>query len=389
MPKKYLYFQPEYVREFVCDGSTCPNNCCKRDWNIEIDGETYEKYSSLKSSSKARELTTFFSYDDAKGKFYLRQHPCPLLTEQGWCRLQLEYGEEFLSLVCKTFPRATKNFGKFFERSLSLACPVAAEMILFRDAPLSFELVEVSEKFHGGKTILVDEIHVPENLFANVIEIQIAMISILQERTLSIDQRLIVLGFFVDRLDEIISSGLNVDALTKLIAAYESKSFLARQVPQMSASVHFDAKKFSRRMLDVLNNLRGEEFSVARELLDLTAERKLFTARHATLMENFLVNELFMTCFPWMSQASFAKNFGLFVATYKVFELLTCAAAKQNLDDKANLLRLVDLLTSQTNHTAAIKNNLLNCFTDADDIFSLMETFLEGRFESDGTAFQR
>ena len=370
---KFLYFQPQYVREFVCDGAKCPNNCCRRNWNISVDAETYARYANLKP-----ELTNLFARDDATGKFYLRQHPCPLLTDGGLCLLQLEYGEEFLSLTCRTYPRQTFSFGNFFERSLSLTCPLAAEMILFTDAPLSFEIVEVSEKVHGGKTILVDEMHVPESLFAHVVEIQIAMISILQERTLTIDRRLIVLGFFLDRLDEIISGELDCDALTKLIAAYESKSFLSEQVPRMLTAVNFNAKDFSRRMTQVLANLRGEEFSSACELLDLTDERKIFAARHSTLMENFLVNELFANCVPWRNEASIAQNFGLFVAAYKVFELLTFAADKRNLFGKDALLRLVEVLTSQTNHTAATRRNLLKLFA-GDDMFSLLETFLEGR----------
>ena len=378
MTNQYLYFQPQYVREFVCDGAKCPNSCCRRNWNISVDDDTYARYANLKPESKARELTKLFARDDATGKFYLRQHPCPLLTEQGWCGLQLEHGEEFLSLVCRTYPRQTFCFGNFFERSLSLTCPLAAEMILFRNEPLGFELVEVSEKIHGGKSILVDEMYVPESLFAHVAEIQIAMISILQERTLTIDQRLIVLGFFLDRLDEIISGGLDKVALTKLIAAYESKKFLLEQVPRMLTAVTFNAEEFSRRMTEVFANLRGEEFSAARELLDFTAERKLFTARHATLMENFLVNELFTNCVPWRNEATVAQNFGLFVAAYKVFELLTFAAYKRNLFVKSELLRLVDLLTSQTDNTTATRLNLLNLFA-GDDMFSLLEIFLEGR----------
>ena len=101
-------------------------------------------------------------------------------------------------------------------------------------------------------------------------------------------------------------------------------------------------------------------------------------------MENFLINELFANCVPWRNEATVAQNFGLFVAAYKVFELLTFAAGKQNLFVRSELLRLVDLLTSQTDNTTATRLNLLNLFA-GDDMFSTLETFLEGRFKSDGT----
>lgn len=43
MEKKYLYFQPEYVGKFKCDGAKCNARCCKN-WAIDIDEASYEKY---------------------------------------------------------------------------------------------------------------------------------------------------------------------------------------------------------------------------------------------------------------------------------------------------------------------------------------------------------
>ncbi|MBR3745962.1 MAG: hypothetical protein IKN27_03280, partial [Selenomonadaceae bacterium] len=132
---------------------------------------------------------------------------------------------------------------------------MAAEMILFDEEPMQFELVEVSEKIHsnGGK-IDISPVYTAEGFGEHMLEIQIVMISILQERTLSIDQRLIVLGFFLDRYDELIADKIlkssdKLDVLKKLITAYESKKFLAQQVPQMLATIQFDAKKFIDLML--------------------------------------------------------------------------------------------------------------------------------------------
>ena len=381
MLKKYLYFQPEYVREFRCDGSKCNARCCKS-WNIEVDRQTHALYSHVKPVSVAQEILSHLKAT-ADGKSYLvdmgAKKVCPFLTENNLCRLQRDYGENFLSLTCMTFPRFTWNFGQFFERSMSLTCPVAAEMILFRDAPLSFELLETVEDDKAKVGIMSPP--VPPEFAAHFVDTQVAMISILQERTLTIDQRLIVSGFFLDRLNEIISGGLDVDALTKLIAAYESKSFLSTQVPKMLAAVNFDAKKFVGRMLEIIDTLRDEKFSAARELLAnrkaFVDARKKFLARYPTLLENFLVNELFLTCFPWRYKAGAVKNFAVFVATYKLFELLALTVVQQNLCGKRELLQLVDWLAGQTNHSTALIGNLLKQFAAADDIVPLLETFLE------------
>ena len=402
MTKKYLYFQPRYVREFKCDGAKCNARCCKS-WNIEVDAQTHAQYSQVKPAADAQEILSHIKFNPDGKKYSIEMGAkkiCPFLTENNLCRLQLTYGENFLSLTCKTFPRFTRKFEKIFERSLSLACPVAAEMILLNGKPLTFERIEFLED-DADKVGIMPSI-VPPKIVAHFIETQVAMISILQERTLTIDQRLIVLGFFLDKLDEIISDGLDVNALTKLIAAYESKKFLATQVPLMLATLQFDAKKFIGLILGLLEKIYGggvhgdgQKFidafvttlkifpdaqgkvsvtKIASNYEALSVERKNFLARYSTFLENFLVNELFLNCVPWKFKESIQENFGVFVAEYKIFELLTFAAAQQNLDGKDDLLRLVDWFTNQTDHSATVNEKILECVPD--DIFSLTESFL-------------
>lgn len=104
--------RPEYVSEFVCDGVRCPNNCCKRHWQIEIDAATYHKYELLEPQAEAQALTSLFIRDDKKNLYRLKKRPCPLLTPEGLCYLQLAHGENFLSSVCKTYPRIIFRFGQ-------------------------------------------------------------------------------------------------------------------------------------------------------------------------------------------------------------------------------------------------------------------------------------
>lgn len=414
MKKKYLYFQPQYVDEFKCDGAKCNARCCKN-WNVFIDKKTYRQYEQIKPEADSAEILSHMTFHDERKEHLVTmtdEGTCPFLNENKLCRLQLKYGEEFLSVTCSSFPRRSLNFGKFFERSLVMTCPVAAEMILFNEEPIKFEFVEVSEKVHsnGGK-IGIAPVYTTEGFEEYMLEIQIAMISILQERTLTLDQRLIVLGFFLDRLDEL-TSNKNVtlaeldeliDALKKLIAAYESKSFLAQQVPRMLATIQFDAKKFISLMLEFLESLYGElqldkdktpllllaktlgivpdahgQVSVVKVTVNyrrLADKRKDFFARRATFFENYLVNELFMNGFPWRHEASIAKNFGVFVATYKLFELLAFAAEQQNFTSKEDLLALTDWFLSSIDHNEQFIKKFLESVSD--DLLVTMETLLQ------------
>ena len=405
MEKKYFYFQPEYVDKFKCDGSKCNAHCCLANWSIFVDDETFKQYSQLDS----QEIISRIKFNDIKGEHVIAfdgKNSCPFLNENKLCWLQLNYGENFLSRTCATYPRITNSFGYFFERSLVLSCPVAAKMILFESEPMQFEFVEVPEIIHspGGK-IFIQSIQSSENLREHLIEIQIAMISILQERTLSIDQRLIVLGFFVDRLEEIF---FNFDkaALTKLIAAYESKKFLAEQVPLMIQSVEFDAEKFIRLILKLTEKVFGKDLfpkdkkflytvadtlkiipdennfvaisKVAANYKRLAEVRRKFLAEHSTFLENYLVNDLFMSISPWQFEGTFAQNFAAFTAKYKLFELITFSAWLKGLNSVKSLLELTSWFITRFEHTKEYKQMIFDSFKDADDIFDLIESLLDG-----------
>ena len=100
MLKNFLYFRPEYVNRFKCDGSKCNARCCKG-WLIFIDDQTLEKYSQLESA----DIVEHIKYNETFNRQCVtldEQGNCPFLTEKNLCRIQLEHGEDFLSLVCKS-----------------------------------------------------------------------------------------------------------------------------------------------------------------------------------------------------------------------------------------------------------------------------------------------
>lgn len=380
MEKKYFYFQPQYVNKFKCDGSKCDAHCCGG-WNIFIDKNTYNQY--------PQDITAHMKFHSDRDEYLIvlegKKH-CPFLNENKLCSIQLRYGEKFLSKTCATYPRITNHFDYFFERSLVPSCPVAAELILFEREPMQFEFVEVPEETHSldGK-FLFQLTKSADELKVHLIEIQIAMISILQERTLSIDQRLIVLGFFVDKLGEIFSD-FDEDALKKLIAAYESKKFLAEQVPLMLRSVSFDRKKFIglmtellEKMFDDVSSPQDKKFSTAvNDALQHFAEEKKLRAEYSTFFENYLVNEMFMNIFPWKLEGSVTQIFAVFVAEYKLFEQITFSIYLKGLADKKNLIELVSWFETRFNHSDEYKQKILDHFKDADEPFSIMESLLEG-----------
>ena len=484
--KKFLYFQPEYVEKFQCDGSKCdarcckdwtitidaatykkysrikpkekakeilshfkfdsergayvvqlwreifswqknssasnPNtltasnatgapgggilNCCEREWDIPIDNAVYKKYRNIKPSEKSKEILVHIEFDDTKNSHMLKGRPCPFLTAEKLCRIQLEYGESFLSQTCVTYPRITYNFGKFFERSLTLTCPVAAEMVLFAQEPLKFEFVEVPEKIHGKHgRIKIQKLPTNENSAELIREAQVTMIFILQERKFSVDQRLIVLGLFLDRLQDLISGDESPEILFDLIAAYRSEEFLLEQMPPLLQGFNFDANQFVTFMIkfidhniEILNTKEGRKFIAALEkilgitpdennqvsLSELAAnfekladDRKIFSEKYSAFLENYLVNELFSSVWPWrFRDHSLTKNFAVFLISFKIFELVTFATVQSGLDSKEDLLTMVDWFMTKSNHNPKLYKRFLELLEGVDDTYLLMATLL-------------
>lgn len=367
-----LLFQPQHVGKFLCDGSKCNARCCGG-WNIIIDRETYARY--------PKEISAHFKFDAKRDAYVVQFNEnkiCPFLTENKLCRLQLEHGEEFLSPTCRTYPRVINCFGNFFERSLSLSCPVAAEMILFREEPTAFEVLDIPGE--TLKNFQVSMIRVDEKFSAHVMEIQAALISILRERTLSIDDRLIAAGFFLDKIDEISSGALDEDALIKLIAAYESKKFLTEQIPRMIRSFTFDAEKFIGLMRKISTQLPDEIIpaQIVKNYGRLKNFRKKFRAEHKIFLENFLVNEIFLSCCPWRFEGSIANNFGFLVAKYKIFELQLLAAAIKNSLGKSELIHLTGQFMTQVSHVEEYQRRIFLSIRNAGDIPDFIESLLEG-----------
>lgn len=178
------YFQPTYVKNFHCDGQKCRANCCQAGWTIEIDDATYEKYSSMS------DLPQHFVFNDQLNKYCIENNGegnCPYLRSDKLCSIQKKYGEEFLSETCRQYPRQTFDFGEYFERSLTLVCPIAADAIL-NSARIEFEWLNIDERVHRQSEIF--EPNVPVEYRSNFFALQRSATEILQRRSLSITDRL-------------------------------------------------------------------------------------------------------------------------------------------------------------------------------------------------------
>ena len=135
-------FAPEYYKEFTCIADKCKHSCCIG-WEIDVDGDTMEKYKSCREEYGKNILESI--EDGETPCFRLGEaERCPHLNDRGLCRIILEVGEDYLCHICREHPRFYNDSPKGREVGLGMACEEACRIILFSDGYRDFkEIAEV------------------------------------------------------------------------------------------------------------------------------------------------------------------------------------------------------------------------------------------------------
>lgn len=123
------YLKPDYYDDFKCIAGECPDTCCAG-WQIMIDEDSLDYYGEVEGAFGKRLRD---SIDWQEGAFYQCGKRCAFLNEKDLCDIYRELGEGALCQTCKNYPRHVEEFEGLREYTLSLSCPVAAEMILGQD----------------------------------------------------------------------------------------------------------------------------------------------------------------------------------------------------------------------------------------------------------------
>ena len=150
--------RPSYYDKFHCLGGACPDTCC-RDWSVVPDGDALADYARAPSPLRERITQNLAADEDGDTCFRLdEQGMCTLLTPDGLCVIQRDWGEAHLCGHCAAYPRFIEEYGSFTESSLALSCPEAARLLL--EAP-RFTLVETDDgnadpPFDGIDAALLD-----------------------------------------------------------------------------------------------------------------------------------------------------------------------------------------------------------------------------------------
>ena len=120
---------PTIYHTFQCKADRCENTCCQL-WTIDIDEATAERYHTM-TGPLGESLRQAITVDDEGSHFvFSKEQPmCPLLNENGLCKVVLELGEEGLCDTCHMHPRFYKYIEDLELCGVGLSCEASVELL--------------------------------------------------------------------------------------------------------------------------------------------------------------------------------------------------------------------------------------------------------------------
>ena len=191
--------QPSYNKKFHCIGGDCPDTCC-RDWSIVPDEDSLSDYETAPEPLRAAIAGALSEDEDGDPCFALRADGfCSLLTEDGLCPIQRDWGEEHLCAHCAAYPRFTEEYGCLSETALAISCPEAARLLL------EAERFELDETDDGNSDKVFDGID--PVLFGALEQSRAAVLDVLRDESRSIWRRLLDVVAYADDLQDCVDFG--------------------------------------------------------------------------------------------------------------------------------------------------------------------------------------
>ena len=335
-------FQPDYVKFFQCNGQIRKSRCC-RDWQVAVDEEILQKYSTLPDAEREEIFKNFVRSEKNLSIKMTSENLCSFLDKDFLCKIQKRHGEEFLTAICQTYPRVIYKIGEeIFLQSMTLTCPVAARLILLREDKIFFEEVEnlqgrLAVNFEKKLSHSVEE-------FLNL---QFGAIKILQDRNFSLNQR-----------------------LKNFCALFGVKNFSA-----------FDEEKHATELVEIFAEMYGANFDTQTKKIlcknYLNTYKKLFAQMEENfsyILENYLVNEFFMRCYPCAFKGDDKTNCKIFVTGFKFlkFALAMTTIANKNLTVE-EFINLICAVNDKLDHSKGGMDAIINFAVNSDDkIFSAL-----------------
>lgn len=261
--------------------------------------------------------------DRMYAKINVHEHSgCPMLTENSLCKVQLQLGEEFLSNVCTSYPRVSNIVNDVVERSATMSCPEAARLALLNPNKMEFDEIEETLNNKFATQGYLNSSTSKNRLTPYFWDMRIFTIRLLQNRTYTVSDRLILLGIFIQNADDLVrikkenEIPLLIENYEKLISTGAFNDSLKEVPVEWTPQVKLLKKLIDTRVTLGIRNQRyldcheamttGIGFTDENSIEEVTLRYQMvyknhyepFMEKHCYILENYLVNHVYKNLFP-------------------------------------------------------------------------------------------
>ena len=368
MSDNTIILQPQYVADFQCDGSQCNAKCCGNKWKISIDVDTYKKYQRIKNPIMRKKILSSIKPSINRIGFEInfgKGTSCPLLCEDNLCYVQLNLGEEALSNTCKGYPRVVKQVGKYQFRLLSMTCPVAAEKALLYSDGINIQQLSIENDTAAWKLAAnrVEKKSIDDDLAA--VHVIMGGLSLLQNNYYTFEQRLVLLGLFLDRVE---NCQQDLEAVAGVIDYYNSHEF-QQEISSLWDNWQYYETAHKQFMTGTFKILQQEKQlqSIAPWLASNINYDTLYEERNqlvndciGNILERYWQHEWVFRIFPFALQGSFMHNYFAYVIAYEICQLYIYSTYElYKSGDKNDILEILGSFYKMLDHREDFLNALV------------------------------
>ncbi|MDR3599774.1 MAG: flagellin lysine-N-methylase [Desulfosporosinus sp.] len=350
---------PLYLKSFNCIGSACEDSCCFGWSSITVDSKTFKKYSKIHDPALKEifDNKVVLNQTEQSEETYARvilnnDSTCPFLTEKKLCLIQLQQDENYLPKICFAFPRVTNVINGILEKSAVMSCPEAVRVALLNSKGIDFISVQEPLDVRNSISISLNTndpafTDTPNKYFQ---DLRNYTLFILMNRDYKLEERLIILGLFFQKLAKVCSEK-KVDTIPELIASFAKLlkkesliAFLAKTPTSPVVQFKLLMQSALIRLVQGITNQRYAECFI--EFLqgikhspnvssDILAENYRlafenyyapFAFKHEYIFENYLVNYVYNNLFPLCNGDIFDEYIKL-VFHYSLIKMLLIGIA--------------------------------------------------------------
>lgn len=398
---------PRYVSRFSCIGPACEDNCCVG-WHVAIDKKTFKAYRQSKhpelSASFAQHLkrhtvtSTQLNYASIVLEPVSAQ--CPFMQER-LCSIQQKLDESYLSNTCFSYPRLSNSFGGQHQQALVLSCPEAARQALL--APDAFDFIEGTMTVRPDLLSAIDTKHGLSRELMH--DVRLFCLNLIRVKGMEVWQRLALLGVFCESLRNAVAAGEQhtlpalMDGFATVVEQGQLLDALNQLQPNYSAQALVFATLWGSRSFVSTSPTRNQVVnSVARglgadpETGQVSSEQLIECYRRGVarlpqalqsaphLLEHYLLNELFLTLFPFDRDDPYESYLQL-VSRFGLLRLMLAAQCNTDgpLPDAATLVLTVQAHCRRFQHDPAFAERVKGSLsqsggTTLDKLYAFLRT---------------